>query len=262
MKVLWVFGHPEPRSLNGSLRDDGVATLRQHAHQVCESDLYAMGWNPVVTGSDYGHDPQARLDVYAAARQAYDTGQLSEDIQTEQDKLRWADTLVVQFPLWWFGMPAILKGWFDRVFVTGFAQGVKDPATGQTLRYGSGGLTGKRAMVIVTVGAPREAVGPRGIHGDIHDTLFPLQHGSLWYPGIAVVPPFVLANAGRLSSADYDHSVDKLRDRLLTIPTTPTIPFRHQERGDYGTGRTVLRPDLQPGESGNDIHYIDQEREP
>lgn len=62
-----------------------------------------------------------------ATKASPEAGKLSGDIRREQDKLPRADTLVVQFPLWWFGPPAILKGWFDRLFVQGFAQGVLDP---------------------------------------------------------------------------------------------------------------------------------------
>ncbi|MEK8171985.1 NAD(P)H-dependent oxidoreductase [Streptomyces sp. M19] len=79
-----------------------------------------------------------RLVVTRESKRAYTDGTLSEDIRAEQDKLRWADTIVLQFPMWWFGVPAILKGWFDRVFVKGFAYGVKD-ADGRTLRYGRAG---------------------------------------------------------------------------------------------------------------------------
>lgn len=115
MRVLWVSAHPDPRSLNGALRDHGVSVLRAHGHSVRESDLYAMGWDPVVRHSDFSHDPAERLDVLGESQRALEDGSLREDIRAEHEKIRWADTLVVQFPLWWFGMPAILKGWFDRL---------------------------------------------------------------------------------------------------------------------------------------------------
>lgn len=145
MNVLWVFAHPEPRSLNGVLRDHGVAELRALGHRVRESDLYAMGWNPVVGPADFGHDPRDRLMVGDASERAHAGGTLSPDIRAEQDKLAWADALVLQFPLWWHGMPAILKGWFDRVFVQGFAFGLPGAR-----RYGDGGLAGRRALVVTT----------------------------------------------------------------------------------------------------------------
>lgn len=159
----------------------------------------------------------------------------------------------MQFPLWWFGPPAILKGWIDRLFVQGFAQGVIDPHTGRTLRYGSGGLAGKRAMLVVTVGAKQASTGPRGIHGDLSEILFPLQHGTLWYTGMSVVPPFVVHGSNQVSDAEYKDAVSELQQRLLSLSTTATIPFRRQNGGDYDSN-LVLRPELAPEDSGLRVH--------
>ncbi|MFE3253058.1 NAD(P)H-dependent oxidoreductase [Streptomyces sp. NPDC059209] len=254
MRVLWLYAHPDPRSLNGALRDEGIAVLREHGHEVIESDLYAMEWNPVVGHGDFHHDPGERLDVLTESQAALENGTLSEDIRAEQEKLLWSDTLVVQFPLWWFGPPAILKGWFDRLFIQGFAQGVLDPETGRAQRYGSGGLVGRRALVLTTVGANAATTGPRGIHGDINEVLFPLLHGTLWYPGMTVVPPLVVNGAVGLAEAEYKSAVDRLRQRLLTLPETEPIPYRSQNGGDYDE-HLVLRADRAPGEEGIQIHY-------
>lgn len=253
MRLLWVYAHPEQRSLNGSLRDEGLRALREHGHEYRESDLYSMAWNPVVTADDFSHNPRKRLEILDESERAYRTGRLSEDIRVEQEKIHWADTLVFQFPLWWFGPPAILKGWFDRIFVQGFAQGVTDPETGRTLRYGNGGLTGKRAMVVVTVGANSATTGPRGIHGDVDEILFPLQHGTLWYSGMEVVDPFVATGVNRLSDADFPALAQKLRQRVLAIPTSTPIPFRAQDSGDYDE-HLVLHPDHAPGQTGLKVH--------
>ncbi|WP_328583241.1 NAD(P)H-dependent oxidoreductase [Streptomyces sp. NBC_00370] len=253
MQVLWVSAHPDPRSLNGALRDEGIAVLREHGHEVVESDLYAMKWNPVVDHADFQHDPVKRLDVLNESQQAFESGTLSDDIRREQAKLDRADTLIVQFPLWWFSVPAILKGWFDRLFVQGYAQGVLDPETGRAQRYGNGGLTGRRAMVVTTVGANAATTGPRGIHGDINEVLFPVLHGTLWYTGMDVVPPLVVNGAVALSDADYATAAAQLRDRLLTLPQTPPISYRHQNGGDYDD-HLVLRPHHAPDATGIRIH--------
>ncbi|AWT57622.1 NAD(P)H-dependent oxidoreductase [Mycolicibacterium smegmatis] len=154
MNVFWITAHPEPRSLNGFLKREGQKALRSKGHRVVESDLYAMGWNPVVDAASYGHDPAERLHVSTAAKSAHAKGTVSADIRAEQEKLNAADTIVLQFPMWWFGMPALLKGWFDRVWHQGYAYGKRGP-DGEWIGYGDGFLAGKRAMVVVTMGALR-----------------------------------------------------------------------------------------------------------
>lgn len=257
MNVLWIFAHPEPRSLGGSLRDEGLRTLREEGAEVRESDLYAMKWNPVVDAGDFGSAAQSdrdddRLIVGTTSKNAFVSGELSEDIRAEHEKLAWADTVIVQFPLWWYGMPAILKGWFDRVFVKGFAYGVQRP-DGRTSRYGEGVLAGKRAMVLLTAGAPEATIGPRGVNGEINDVLFPLQHGTLWYAGMSVLPPLTVCGADRVSPEQYDVAAEALRGRLRTLSTSDPIPFRSQNGGDYDEN-LVLRDDLAPGRSGIGVH--------
>ncbi|NIH86640.1 NAD(P)H-dependent oxidoreductase [Amycolatopsis granulosa] len=255
MNVLWIFAHPEGRSLNAALRDEGLAALAELGHSCQVSDLYAMKWNPVVDYDDFGHDPRERMRVAAASQEAYQSGRLPADIQAEQEKLAWADAVVVQFPLWWYGMPAILKGWFDRVLVKGLGYGISAD-DGTVLRYGDGRLTGKRAMVVTTVGARPSSIGPRGVNGDLDDLLFPLHHGAFWYTGMAPLPPYPVFSADRLDEAGYAAAVDGLRDRLRTLPTAEPIPFRHQNGGDYDEN-LVLRADLAPGRSDLRVHLRD-----
>ncbi|GAU66883.1 putative oxidoreductase [Streptomyces sp. NBRC 110611] len=254
MKVLWLFAHPDQRSLSGTLKTEGLRTLEAHGHQHRVSDLYAMKWNPVVDATDYDHNPADRFFVGDASERAYRQGTLSPDIVIEQEKVTWADTLIVQFPLWWYGMPAILKGWFDRVLVKGFGFGLTDPATGHHRRYGDGRLTGKRAMVITTAGARAATLGPRGVNGDLNDLLFPLQHGTLWYTGMSVVPPLPIPSADRTTATTYETAATRLRDRLLTLPTTPPLPFRHQNTGDYDD-ELLLHPHLPAAPTGPGAHY-------
>ncbi|BDM73326.1 NAD(P)H dehydrogenase [Streptomyces nigrescens] len=254
MKILWLFAHPDPRSLSGALKEEGLRTLEAHGHEYRVSDLYAMKWNPVVDATDYGHDPTDRLHVGPASEHAYTHGHLSPDIAEEQSKVTWADTVIIQFPLWWYGMPAILKGWFDRVFIKGFAFGHTDPETGRPLRYGDGRLTGKRAMVITTAGARAATLGPRGVNGDLNDLLFPLQHGTLWYTGMSVLPPLLIPSADRTTPTAYATAATRLRERLHTLPTTDPLAFRHQNTGDYDDD-LLLHPHLTPTPAGPSAHY-------
>lgn len=154
MNILIVSAHPEPASLTNALRDIAVDQLLADGHDVRVSDLHVLGWKAVVDRQDFpGLDPAERLRVPATSGAAFAYGTLSEDVVAEQDKLMWADALILAFPLWWFSMPAILKGWIDRIYSYGFAYGVgehSDRRWGD--RYGEGRLAGKRAMLIVTAG--------------------------------------------------------------------------------------------------------------
>src|SRR5882757_7113129 len=158
MKVLLVFAHPEPSSLNGALRDVAVNELEAQGHEVLISDLYAMRWKSEIDRADFPSlPPGARFKPAAASGEAFGADTLTDDVKAEHDKLLWADVLILQFPLWWFAMPAILKGWVDRVYAYGFAYGVgehSDERWGD--RYGEGTLVGKRAMLIVTAGGWEE----------------------------------------------------------------------------------------------------------
>lgn len=117
MNVLIVFAHPEQKSLSASLRDVAVRELEAVGHTVQVSDLYAMRWKSEIDRADFPSlAPDERLLPVAASKHAFDSDTLTADVKAEIEKLLWADTLILQFPLWWFTMPAILKGWVDRVF--------------------------------------------------------------------------------------------------------------------------------------------------
>lgn len=252
MNVLWIQAHPEARSLNGFLAASGQRTLREEGHAVEVSDLYAMGWKPVVGAADYAHDPADRFQVAAAAQRAHENHQVSADIRAEQDKIDRADTIVVQFPMWWFGMPAILKGWFDRVWHQGYAYGHRGP-NGEWIGYGDGFLAGKRALAVVTTGGTAPLYSERGIHGAVDDLLFPLQHGLLFYGGAQVLPPVLITAADRFTPEDGDVAAERLRERLVSIPVTEPIAYRPQRGGDYGADFS-LRPDISPGSTGLGVH--------
>ncbi|MFV0264371.1 MAG: NAD(P)H-dependent oxidoreductase [Kluyvera sp.] len=256
MKVLLIYAHPEPRSLNGALKDFAVQHLQNSGHEVQVSDLYAMRWKAGFDADDSTAPPvgefwRSTLD----SKQAFEQGTQSADIVAEQEKLLWADTVVFQFPLWWFSMPAIMKGWIDRVYAYGFAYGVgehSDRHWGD--RYGEGTLTGKRAMLVVTTGGWEEHYAPRGINGPINDILFPIQHGMLFYPGFEVLPPLVFYRTEKTDQQRFAQQCRELGLRLDTLGEDTPIPFRRQNHGDYLIPSLALRPELAAGESGLAIH--------
>jgi NAD(P)H dehydrogenase (quinone) len=257
MKVLLVFAHPEPRSLNAALRDVAIGELEAQGHEVRVSDLYAERWKSEIDRADFpGLATDARLLPVAASKAAFEAEALTADVRAEIDKLLWADTLILQFPLWWFTMPAILKGWVERVFACGFAYGVgehNDERWGD--RYGEGTLAGKRAMLIVTAGGWEPHYGARGVNGPIDDLLFPIHHGILFYPGYTVLPPFVVYSADRLDEVAFEATAERLRKRMGALATTPAIPYRRQNGGDYLIPSMELRPGLgEPGATGFSLH--------
>lgn len=257
MKVLLVFAHPEPRSLNGALRDVAVQVLEAEGHEVRVSDLYADGWKSEVARADFTQlAPDARLRVAAASAEAFAAGALTADVRAEHERLLWADALILQFPLWWYTMPAILKGWVDRVYAYGFAYGVgehSDDHWGD--RFGEGTLAGKRAMLIVTTGGWETHYAARGINGPIDHLLFPINHGILYYPGYEVLPPFVAYRVDRLDDAGFARVAERLRERMRTFATTAPIPYRRQNGGDYLIPSLELRPGLgDPDAAGFALH--------
>lgn len=229
MRALWVLGHPEVASLNGQLRDVGVAALRAAGWEVEESDLYRDGFDP-------------RLVCEGGA-----------DVRAEQEKLRVADLLVLQFPLWWYGMPAILKGWVDRVFEAGFAYDVIDPATGRARKYGDGGLRGKRALTIVTAGDRPGSLAPRGISGSIEDVLWPLLHGTYWYTGMDALPPHLVTLARDVDAERMEQLADDLRARLGGVMAEPRIAYRPLTEEHYDHAIRLL-PHVAPHRQGLDAH--------
>lgn len=246
MKVLVVFAHPEPRSLNGALREVAIAELTEGGHEVRVSDLYAEGWQSEVNRADFpALAPDAQLKVAAVSGEAFAADALTADVKAEQEKLLWADTVILQFPLWWFSMPAILKGWVDRVYAYGFAYGVGEHSdTRWGDRYGEGKMAGKRAMLLVTTGGWEEHYSDRGINGPIDDLLFPINHGILFYPGFDVLPPFVVYKVDRLDAKGFESTASALRERMRTLETTLPISYRQQNSGDYLIPSMRLRPDL------------------
>lgn len=193
---------------------------RWTAPEVQLSDLYAMGWNPVSDRRNFLSvaDPavyrQQTEEAHAATHNSF-----ARDIQAEMDKLFWCDALLLQFPLWWFGLPAILKGWVDRVFASG------GRIYGGGKWYDRGVFSGKRAMCSVTIGGPATMYSERGLNGAIAAILYPIQHGMLSFTGFQVVEPFIVYGAARMSEAARTAELDRFRAQVLGLQTAPVIAY-------------------------------------
>jgi NAD(P)H dehydrogenase (quinone) len=256
MNVLIVYAHPERRSLNGAINEFIVQRLQANGHEVQVSDLYAMNWKTPLDAHDVRErDRDAPFHPSIDSKHAFANGLQSRDIEAEQDKLRWADALILQFPMWWFSMPAIMKGWVERVYAYGFGYGVGEHTdTHWGDRYGEGAMSGKRAMVVVTTGGWESHYGPRGINGPIDDILFPIQHGVLFYPGFDVLPPYVVYQTSKMNDARLNATFDALGQRLDRLWEDAPIPFRKQNHGDYVIPQLTLREELAEGQRGFAAH--------
>ncbi|HBS81944.1 MAG TPA: flavodoxin family protein [Halomonas campaniensis] len=249
--ILMVYAHPEPTSLTRLFVTETIRILEQQGHVVLQSDLYGMGWKATFDEQDFPNRiNQDRLDFIQESQHAYTNHQQTLDVAAEQDKLLAADAVIFHFPLWWFGMPAILKGWIDRVYAYGFAYGYK--GEGNRYRYGDGILKGKRALLSVMVGGPEEDYSPRGINGPLEELLFPITHGALFFPGLDVLPTHAVYGSGKLSKANVEKELATWHLRLNHLFNESPIPFRRQNGGEYQFN--ILADHIAAGKKGLTIH--------
>jgi len=183
--ILIVYAHPEKSSFNAALLEVARSSLASQGHNVVVSDLYEMKFNPVISREDL-KDASLRKQDYislpAGFQAAFEKGQLADDIVVEQAKVRDADLIIFQFPLFWGGMPAIMKGWIDRVLCMGFAFTA-------TEMYDNGKLKSKKAVLSLTTGGPGSFYTDAAIHGDINVHLWPIQNTILRLVGMNILSP-------------------------------------------------------------------------
>lgn len=211
MKVLIVLAHPEPQSMNATLYTTAIETLQAAGHEVKTSDLYAMGFNPVSDQNNF-----TRLENTAFYKQQLEelhataTDSFAADIESEQQKVEWCDLMIWQFPLWWFSVPGILKGWVDRVFAMGRFYG-------QGKLYEQGVFKNKKALLSLTTGGPEEAYLKDGLQGDIYNILKPIHRGMLRFTGFSVLKPQIVYGPARQSPAMREHEISQWRNRLVAV---------------------------------------------
>lgn len=226
--ILIVYAHHEPASFNRTLLDVAVKTLQEAGHEVEVSDLYAMGFKAQADREDFTtvRDP-ARLKYAREQYYAMREDGFAPDIAAEIDKLRRCSTLILQFPLWWFSMPAIMKGWVDRVFANGVAYG------GSTAAFFERGMfAGKRGMVSTTTGGPPVMYAPAGMCGDIDAALWPINYGVLRFTGFDVLPAFVAHNVDAGDAAELQAQADEYAGILRRIDEIEPVFFHPWS--DYG----------------------------
>lgn len=224
MKFLFVLAHPEPTSFTASLTRNGMRILEQEGHVTDVADLYAMKFDPVSDRRNFIAANANRFDQQAEEKLASANDGFSPDPQREMDGLAACDVLILQFPIWWLGMPAIMKGWIDRVFAIGRTYG-------DGRWFDRGMMRGKRAMLAVTIGGTEQAYSNDGIYGPALDVLRPINHGILAFCGFDVVEPFIAYAPARKSERERQAMFTAYSNRLLNIDSAPLLPMINSD--DY-----------------------------
>lgn len=226
MNILIVHAHPEPQSFTTALKDHSIQVLKDLGHHVEVSDLYEMDFNPVASKADFHSRGNPEYLNYALEqRHSSKAHTLTEDIQAEVEKVQRADLLILNFPMYWTSMPAMLKGWIDRVFVSGIFYGGKR-------FYNHGGMVGKKAMLSFTLGGREHMFGDHAIHGSIEDLLLPIQRGTLAYAGFEVLPPFVAYHVPYISNEARQQMLVDYQQHLSNLENLKALEFPKLEQFD------------------------------
>ena len=192
MKHLAVFSHPNPKSFNRAILDAFVAAVQERGDEVRVRDLYALAFQPVLKASDL---------VGAAA------GRVAEEVRAEQEHVAWADLITFIYPLWWGGMPAIAKGYVDRVFSEGFAYAFDEKGLTRL-------LTGKKALTITTLGDTVENYRAQGFF----DAMNTLMDGILFdFAGIEAIEHKYFGSVPLATDDERKRMLDDVRDLVRRL---------------------------------------------
>ncbi len=242
MNTLIITAHPEPYSLTAHLAENTASVFEAMGADVTCIDLYKENFDPVEAAHYYPDKPDQRFDALREQRHHWNTGKLSADVDHHIRLLTNADVLILHFPFWWFGMPAILKGWMDRVFVYG---GIYDSKH----RHEQGVMKNKRALMVVTAGASENACAYNGRDGDMRLMLWPAMH-ALHYIGFTVAEPYLIHGVRGGTQNDeksaiekeISHKIKQLKNKLQKFDEWPNLRFNTQS--DF-TGDKRLKTDAE-----------------
>ena len=211
MKVFIVYWHPEPKSFNAAMFSTACKVLAETGAEVQTSDLHAMAFDPVSSRKNFQtvKDPDF-LKLQLEEMYATKAHGFSRVLEDEMQKLEACDLMIWQFPLWWFGLPAVLKGWVDRVFAMGRTYG------GGHI-YETGVFQGKRALLSLTTGGPEDAYLKDGFNGDIHGILKPIHRGMLQFVGFDVLAPQIVYAPVHMNDEQRKQELNRFGKRLTRI---------------------------------------------
>ena len=187
MNYLIIYTHPNPGSFNHAIMETVTEELRHHGRGVKIRDLYQMEFNSVLKSEDFANMQR---------------GSVAQDLKEEQELIRSAEVMIFIYPLWWAGMPAMLKGYIDRVFTEGFAYRISDKGI-------SGLLAGKKIFLFTTMGASMgdyEESGFLKSMGQITDT------GIFTFCGCEVIGHKYFPSVPYVTDSDRKKMLEEVRE--------------------------------------------------
>lgn len=238
--TLIVLAHPASTSFNAAWARASEEACRTLSDKVLMSDLYGLGFDPAERAAHYPPDVATDpLDVLKTQQAASETSALPQQVQTEVDKIRAANRIILHFPLWWFAPPAMLKGWCERVLVNG---GLHDTDN----RFDTGLFRGKSVLFCVTTGSKAAESAHNGKEGDVQMLLWPLAY-TFRYLGFDVLRPRIVHGVhGYHKGAARDALQERLRDTLAeqrglleNYATLPRLTFNADDEFEGGQLRSV-----------------------
>ncbi|PXW15289.1 NAD(P)H dehydrogenase (quinone) [Chryseobacterium sp. CBTAP 102] len=187
MRHLIIYAHPNENSLNHHLLSTVVETLQSRNEEIIVRDLYTIGFDPVLSLADM---------------QGQRIGEISDDVRTEQEHISWAERITFIYPIWWTGLPAMMKGYIDRVFSYGFAyrydQGIQ-----------KGLLKGKKTVIINTHGKSNEEYEKTGMDKALTLTS---DNGIFIYSGLEIISHLFFDKADKASAENLDIWKDQIKN--------------------------------------------------
>lgn len=191
---LIVYCNPNPRSLSSAYRDALVELTEMSANPVNVRDLYNIGFSPVLEMRDFD---------------AVKHGQIPAEVKVEQDYVMWADLITFVYPVWWAGMPALMKGYIDRVFTKGFAYTMDDEG------HLKGLLGDKKVVILNNMGFPYAYYEKMGMLDSMKQAT---NEGIFKFCGMEVVEHRFFGHLDAASKAEREGHVEVLKmiyDKIL-----------------------------------------------
>ncbi len=203
MKHLIIYANPNPQSFCREIVDTLAQAIKTAGKEVIIKDLYAERFNPVLDMGDFA---------------IMDKNDYPADVKDEHELLQDASVITFIYPIWWLGAPAILKGYFDRVFAEGFAYSKNEKGLEK-------GFTGKKAVIINTMGASHKVYEREGVLEAIKKTI---DAGILEYTGFEIVEHKFFGEVDCLDDAAKENILQKVRDLGEKLTTTNVISVKTQ----------------------------------